>query len=154
VKLYLMRHATPEANSDGPERALSELGLTEATKVADFVGQGNKVKVKVSLHSGKLRARQTADIIASRLDPAPRVMEGNGLDPNADPEVWIDRAITMEESALLVGHLPHLSRLTSCLLNRDESKETVDFPAAALVCLSRHEEGKFLLDWKLIPELL
>lgn len=154
MKLYLMRHATAESKSDGPERALSDVGLIEAAKIADFVGRGNKVKVKVILQSGKLRARQTADIVASRLNPAPRVMEGNGLDPNADPEVWIDRAITMEENVLLVGHLPHLSRLTSCLLNQDESKETVDFPAATLVCLSRHEEGKFLLDWKVVPELL
>ncbi len=149
-----MRHATAEANGAGLERALSEIGLMEASKVADFVGQGNKVKVKVILHSGKLRAHQSADIIASRLNPTPRVMEGNGLDPNADPEVWIDRALAMEENVLLVGHLPHLSRLTSCLLNQDESKETVDFPPAALVCLSRHEEGKFLLDWKVTPEVL
>jgi phosphohistidine phosphatase len=92
--------------------------------------------------------------MAAGIQPNPRVMDGNGLEPNADPTVWIDRALIMEEDVLLVGHLPHLSHLTACLLNRDENRETVKFSSGALICLVRDQSGNWTLAWKVMPEIL
>lgn len=154
MRMYFMRHASADSKSETGKRPLSEAGLREATSVADFVGRHSNIKVKVVLHSGKLRAHQTADIMAAKIKPKPRVMEANNLGPNDNTTVWIDRALTMEEDVLVVGHLPHLGRLTACLLNQDESLETVDFPPATLVCLLRGEAGKWMLDWKVTPQVL
>jgi phosphohistidine phosphatase len=154
VKLYLMRHAEAKGKQEDPQRPLSENGIREASKMSDFASRNRNVQVKVILHSGKLRAHQTADMMAAAIRPRPKVMDGNGLEPNADPEVWIDRALIMEEDVLLVGHLPHLGRLLACLLNRDENRETVTFSPAALVCLDRDDSGSWTLSWKVMPEIL
>lgn len=149
-----MRHAAAKSKDEDPERSLSDIGIMEATRMADFVKQNQSVQVKVILHSGKLRAHQTADIVASRLNPKPRVMEANNLDPDADTAVWIERAMTMEENVMLVGHLPHLGNLTACLLYQDENRHSVDFVAAALVCLERGSDGTWQLDWIVTPQIV
>jgi phosphohistidine phosphatase len=53
---------------------------------------------------------------------------------------------------MLVGHLPHLSRLASALLLGDPGREIVRFRMGAIVCLVR-AEGRWLLQWVLTPEL-
>jgi phosphohistidine phosphatase SixA len=41
-----------------------------------------------------------------------------------------------ERSLMLVGHLPHLSRLVTLLIRREAQSETVDFAPATMVCCS------------------
>jgi len=52
-----------------------------------------------------------------------------------------------------VGHLPHLSRLTSLLLVGDPTREIVSFRMGAIVCLTREEEG-WRLKWILTPDFV
>ena len=81
-------------------------------------------------------------------------MLANGLDPNDDVSVWVDRALLMEEDVMLVGHLPHLGNLASCLVHRDESKEVVQFSPATLLCLERDRDGTWSETMMLKPEEL
>jgi phosphohistidine phosphatase len=54
---------------------------------------------------------------------------------------------------MLVGHLPHLSRLASWLLIGDPGKEILRFRNGGIVCLAR-AGGRWLLQWILAPELV
>jgi phosphohistidine phosphatase len=54
---------------------------------------------------------------------------------------------------MLVGHLPHLSRLVSLLLTRNPKIQVVRFRNAGIVCLTQ-QEGKWAVDWVMQPGLL
>ena len=53
--------------------------------------------------------------------------------------------------ALLVGHLPHLSRLASLLLVGDATREIVAFRMGGIVCLE-NDAGRWRIKWILTPE--
>ena len=55
---------------------------------------------------------------------------------------------------MLVGHLPHLSKLTAQLVCQDENRTIVDFPASGIVCLGREESGTWSVRWMVIPQIL
>ena len=56
------------------------------------------------------------------------------------------------EPLMLVGHLPHLSRLVSALVLGDSKKEILWPDAGTMVCLTKTQRG-FRLLWVLTPEL-
>jgi len=58
-----------------------------------------------------------------------------------------------QESIMLVGHLPHLSRLVGLLVISNPEIEIVRFRNAGIVCLTQ-KEGKWAIDWVSQPDLL
>jgi phosphohistidine phosphatase len=82
-------------------------------------------------HSGKLRARQTADAFWRACNPLAELSAIRGLQPT-DPPEWIKDRVTGESrTVMLVGHMPSLPRILR-LLTRDES---ADFPLHGLVAV-------------------
>jgi phosphohistidine phosphatase len=147
-----MQHGEAKAEGEDPARPLSERGRIEVERVARHAAR-LRLGIALVSHSGKLRARQTAELVASRLDPRPRVEEQSGLAPNDDPRE-IARALgDAGEPRLLVGHLPHLARLLSLLVVGDAARPILAFRMAALVALRREAEG-FRLRFVLPPELV
>lgn len=68
MKLYLVQHgeALPkEVNSD---RSLSDQGRQDAERLARFLA-GRGVRVSRVWHSGRTRARQTAELLAAAVAP-------------------------------------------------------------------------------------
>ncbi len=110
------------------------------------------IEVAEIRHSGKLRARQTVEILAERLSPRHGIRETEGLSPNDDPEEARAEIEAAKEPLMLVGHLPHLSRLASALMVGDPKRELILFEMGAIVCLAKTEAG-FRLRWILTPEL-
>jgi phosphohistidine phosphatase len=105
-------------------------------------------------HSGKLRARQTAEIIGEALRPSAGIMETDGLAPLDDPLIWVGRLSGMTEDSMLVGHLPHLQRLAALLLGGAAEKKVVAFTMGGIVALERDDEGNWSLAWMVRPDLL
>jgi phosphohistidine phosphatase len=111
------------------------------------------LKVDQIRHGGKRRAERTAALLAERLSPAQGVIAVEGLKPNDDVRP-IAEAIQVERGALmLVGHLPHLSRLANILLTGDTEGDILRFQMAGIVCLS-NREGKWAVNWLVPPDLL
>jgi phosphohistidine phosphatase len=152
MPLYLMQHGEARPEQEDPARPLTERGRAEVARVARAVA-GRKLGIVQVAHSGKLRARQTAEIVASLLSPTPAVEEMRGLGPNDDPRVAAEAVKEAAEPRLVVGHLPHLSRLASLLVVGDADKAVVAFRMAGLVCLSHGEDG-WRLAWAIVPEIL
>ncbi len=152
MNLYLMQHGEAVSKEVDPERPLSGRGRQEVGKVARFAAEHCRLNTVRILHSGKLRARQTAEILTEYLDlPAP--LETDGLAPLDDPGLWARRCHEREESILLVGHLPHLARLTGALLCGTPDSAPVKFRMGGMVALAR-EEGLWALQWMLVPSML
>jgi phosphohistidine phosphatase len=151
MHLYLVQHAEAKSEEEDPERSLSDKGRNDIRKVASFLS-GLK-NLSTIFHSGKTRARQTAEVLSAYLRPANGISEAGGLKPMDDLSVWIKRLEGIEEDTMLVGHLPHLSKLASALLCQDENRKVIAFQMGGVVCLSRDESGNYLLAWMVTPQM-
>jgi len=149
MDFYLVRHGTAKSESEDPQRPLSDRGQREVEEVGGAAA-AKEVRISEILHSGKLRARQTAEILAQAIGPARGIRETRGLSPDDDPWILKAELDAAEEPLMLVGHLPHLGRLVSLLVAGDPDREIVDFPPAAVVCLSR--AAAWEVKWTLSPQ--
>jgi phosphohistidine phosphatase len=149
--VYLVQHADAKKEEVDPSRPLSEKGLQDIKKVASYVSQLN-IKVYKIFHSGKLRAKQTAEVLSENLKPTKGITEVGGLAPLDDAEIWEERLKGMTDDIILVGHLPHLNRLASLLLCGNADKNAVSFKMAGIVCIKRNDIGEWSLQWILTPE--
>lgn len=151
MELYLVQHAEAKPEEEDPARPLTERGRKEAARVAHAAADLG-LDVAVICHSGKLRAQQTAEILAERLEPRKGLSSMAGLGPKDDPEP-IRRAVEQAaEPWMMVGHLPQLGRLSSLLLVGDPEREIVAFRMGAIVCLSQGPGG-WRLCFVLTPEI-
>jgi phosphohistidine phosphatase len=146
--LYLVQHGVPKSKEEDPERPLSGEGATAVEKSAYSVA--SFVRARRIFQSGKLRATQTAEIFGRYLKAD--VSKADGLSPMDDPSVWAERLKDEAEDTMLVGHLPHLQKLSSLLLLDDSEKRVVEFKMGGVVCLKRDEEG-WTLQWMVVPEM-
>lgn len=151
--LYLVQHAEALSKEADASRSLSEKGIEDIKKVAGYLS-GLRIKVEMICHSGKMRALQTAQILAEHLNFVKKLSYTDGLAPMDDPKMWYDRLSRMNENIILVGHLPHLGRLASLILSSDREKNLIDFKMGGVVCLKRFEDGKWAVEWMVIPEML
>lgn len=133
MKLYLMRHG--DATKDEPH-VLSKRGKKESRRVVRLLCDAG-IKPSVILCSSAIRARETAEIVSRELGVP--VEEANGLNPEDDAHLWLDRIREKSEDIMLVGHLPHLSRLVSLLLI-GEDRDLLDFRKSSVACLESSGE--------------
>jgi phosphohistidine phosphatase len=152
--LYLVQHGEAVAKEVDPERPLTLEGRLAVKKVASYLAANSAVSIQRIYHSEKLRAEQTAGVFAKELRLGKRVEVGKELNPQSLPWGWVERLADVEENLMIVGHLPHLKRLTALLVCQDESKKCVDFRNGGVVCLLRDESGIWSLQWIIIPQIL
>lgn len=154
MRLYMVQHAESKRKEEDPSRPLSERGWEDIKKVAKYAEKCLHIQVNRIVHSGKLRAKQTAGVLAKHLRPAKGMMVAEGLEPLADPEVWKNRLAEATEDIMIVGHLPHLGKLAGHLLTADESKEVVKFRMGGIICLERDENGRWTVQWMITPGIV
>src|SRR5262245_16789387 len=95
-----------------------------------------KVKPAAIWHSGKLRARQTADAFLRACNPLAEFGAIRGLQPT-DPPGWIRDLVNQEvRDVMLVGHMPQLPRLLTLLVSGNEAV-LLDYPLHGLVALEQ-----------------
>jgi len=83
--LYLVQHGEAKREEEDPARPLTDKGKSEVEKIASFIAKTG-IHIERILHSGKLRALQTAEILASHLKPPRGIEQADALDPLADPK--------------------------------------------------------------------
>src|SRR3989338_4397800 len=83
MRLYLVRHGDATSAEENPRRPLSAKGRGEVERMASFLARSG-VKPQRVVHSGKLRAGETAAILARALAPGLMLEEAESLGPN-DP---------------------------------------------------------------------
>ena len=78
MAIYLMRHGKPVPKTDNPEKPLSPDGRRDVEIIADFLLR-HGVRFQQVYHSGKSRAKETAEIMGSRLgtDTEPKARNGS-----------------------------------------------------------------------------
>ena len=152
MQIYLVQHGLAKSKEEDPARPLTPAGREEVERVARAAAVAGMRPASI-LHSGKTRAQQTAEIFAAHVKPAEGVRAVEGLGPRDEPHGIRERVEQADEPLMLVGHLPHLSRLAALLLADTPEREIVTFRNAGVVCLER-QEGRFAVRWILTPELV
>jgi len=152
MHLYLVQHAEAKKKEEDPLRMLTDKGTQDIKKVASYVAKLN-LKVSNIYHSGKTRALQTAQILHESLNTSAGILQTDGLSPKDEPGVWAERLSSVKDNFIIVGHLPHLSKLASLLVAGDERKDIVNVQIASIVCLRRFDDGHWAIDWMMTPEI-
>ncbi|MSO29963.1 MAG: phosphohistidine phosphatase SixA [Acidobacteria bacterium] len=145
--LYLVHHGDAVGPDVDPMRPLSDRGRLEVEALARQAAERG-ARPDVVWHSGKLRAKQTAEAFWRHCNALAPLSATHGLQP-ADPTAWILDAIAGDtRSIMLVGHFPHLPRLLSVLLSGSSESAPAPFPLHGAVALEE-QDGKWSEKWRL-----
>jgi phosphohistidine phosphatase len=152
MNLYLVQHGESKSEEEDPERRLTDKGIAEVQRVANFLSR-LKPAVTAVWHSGKPRARQTAELLAEAIGAQDRILQREGLAPK-DKVAPTKKALEQTSGDLMiVSHLPFLSKLASLLVTGHEENEIVQFQFGSIVCLEERD-GKWIVAWMIRPALL
>ena len=147
--LYLVHHGEAVGPEVNPMRPLSDRGRVEVDMLAQKAAERG-AKPDVIWHSGKLRARQTAEAYWKRCNPLATFSATRGLQPT-DPTGWIVDAIAGDDRhIMLAGHFPHMPRLLGRLITGMADEMPADFPLNGVVALEQ-VEGRWVERWRLKP---
>ena len=152
MALFLAQHGKSLPKNIDPDQGLSEQGISDVKRIAE-VAKGYKVRVSGIRHSGKTRARITAEIFASALTPKDGVEQVVGIGPMDDVAAFVE-TITPNENNMFVGHLPFMERLTSWLITGSQEKPVFKFQNGGIVCLDVFPETEsWAIKWSLMPKI-
>ncbi len=153
MKVYLIQHGEAKSEAEDPERSLTARGEKEVLAVSE-AARNLQIRPSKIYHSGKVRAKQTAEIIAGALKISGSLVQPvPGLNPNDDIDPWVERISKEKEDLMLIGHLPFLEKITSFLLCGDENARLVWFRYGAIVRLDQKEDKRWAIRWILTPEM-
>lgn len=152
MALYLVQHGKNLPTEDDPEKSLSPEGISDVKRIANLARDYGFHVGRIE-HSGKKRAKQTADIYASVLNPEEGVRQRSDLNP-LDDVVPFAAGIDPEDDLMLVGHLPFLERLTSFLILGTIDKPVFRFQNGGIVCIDRDRDREhWVIKWALLPSM-
>jgi phosphohistidine phosphatase len=151
MRLVLVHHADAVGPEVDPQRPLSMAGRFDVERLASAAA-ARGVKPAVIWHSGKLRARQTAEAFWKACNPFAELKASRGLQPSDGPWLFRDLLVEEDRDLLAVGHMPSLPRILALLVaGSDDAHAT--FPLHGLVALRRDGvDGPWTEDWRLATD--
>ena len=152
MRLYLVQHGEAAPKQADPERPLTPQGRTDVAGLADFLRTRGVTAARV-VHSGKLRAAQTAEILAAALAPGVTPEAESGLDPKDPVGPFAARLAGRREDAIVVGHLPFMARCVAVLVAGSEDAELVAYRPGSVVALERQDDGGWQIVSMIRPDL-
>src|SRR5881628_3603814 len=140
MHVFLVHHGDAVGPDVDPRRPLSAAGRDAVERLAAEAAVRGARPIVV-WHSGKLRAKQTAEAFWRACNALAELSATRDLQPD-DPPAWIrDRLRAEPRDVLIAGHFPHLPRLLALLLGDPEGTAR-DFPLHGVVALVTHDTGK------------
>jgi phosphohistidine phosphatase len=142
MNLYLAHHGAAVGPEVDARRPLSAAGLAAVERLASQAA-ARGAKPVVVWHSGKLRARQTAEAFWRACNALAEFSATRDLQPD-DPAQWMrDRLRGETRDILIAGHFTHLPRLLALLVLGGEAG--AEFPINGVVALNSEDAGE---TWK------
>jgi len=156
MALFLVQHGKSRPKDMDPDQGLSEQGIADVNRIAE-TAKGYGIHISGISHSGKTRARMTAEIFASALSPKNGIHQIDGIAPLDDVEGF-SKTIDPGENRMVVGHLPFMERLTAYLITGSFEKPVFKFQNGGIVCLDVYPETEsskmnWVIKWSLMPEI-
>ena len=145
MALFLVQHGISASKDVDPERGLTDQGRAETERIAK-VAKGYGIRVARIVHSGKKRAEQTAAIYHHALALKTPLEAVSGIDPLDDIRPFA-ASVLPGADLMVVGHMPFMQRLVSCLATGSEEMKIYQFQNSGIVCLDATEGPDEKLDW-------
>jgi phosphohistidine phosphatase len=150
LKLYLVRHGRYVPIDVSMSCPLSLEGQADIKRLASYLAK-LKLRVPQVYHSTKLRAQQTAKILADTVNNGQcDLLEG--LEPNDRTLPILQKIKTWSDDTMLVGHLPFVGILTSELVAAENETALINYEPGTIVCLA-NDNGEWKIDWVLNPSM-
>jgi phosphohistidine phosphatase len=145
--LFLVHHADAVGPGVDSQRPLSPLGRTQAEAMAARAKAAGCAPA-VIWHSGKLRARQTAEAYHRLCNPFAEFKMVRGLLPEDPPQYVRDLVVGETRDMLAAGHMPNIRAVLAAL-----DRRAAVFPLHGVVALESTDEGRTWSErWRAAPE--
>ena len=153
MRLLLAQHGEAYAKAVDPNRPLTDRGAADVDRVAAFLGNAG-IRANRVIHSGKLRARQTAARLAAVVAPGGELEVSGLINPKDNPAAFDWQSDSWDLDTLVVGHLPFMARLVAHLVTGDSDQPVTLYRPGSVVCLQQRGDGHWAIAWMVGPELL
>lgn len=148
MRVYLVHHGEAVAPDVDVRRPLTPEGQQRVVALATEAASRG-VRPDIVWHSGKLRARQTAEEFWRACNALATFSATRDLQPDDSPDRMRDRFRGETRDILIAGHFPHLPRLLARLLG-GHADDRASFPLHGVVALESTDEGDTWIDvWRL-----
>ena len=151
MRLYLVQHGDSLPKDVDPDRPLSDRGRADIQRLTEWLSSHN-VQIAQILHSGKTRAKETAEILRPLLMSPSQIYEGQGLAPNDSPEAFLHQLRDAEKDTLIAGHMPFVARTVSQALTGAPDRQLVEFVPGSVVGIERSDGASWCLFMFARPE--
>ena len=151
--LYLVQHGEAVTKDIDPDRPLSSDGNDAVIRLATFLSNQG-ISVDRVLHSGKTRARETAEIFAKSIAESGVTEAISGINPNDPVEELVTYIEDLNAPTMIVGHLPFMAKLVSQLILHSDDVALVEYQPGSVVCLNKAETNNWIVSWMIRPELV
>lgn len=152
MPVYLVQHGKNLSKEIDPQKGLSPEGVEDVSRIAG-VAAGYKVTASIVEHSGKKRARQTAELLAGTLAPKLGIREIRGILPMDDVTEFAGK-ILPADNRMIVGHLPFMEKLAAYLVAGSQEITVFRFQNGGIVCLDRSGTDRlWYIKWALMPDI-
>lgn len=156
VDLAALRLLPGRRNAKDEDRPLSPDGIRKTKRVAQGL-RALGIKPDLIVHSGLVRTRETAEIVARELKPRLKdLVVSELLLSDADPKKLFEFAVKKKARRLLVvGHSPHVDRVVGLACGA-ANRLITSMGRAGVTCLDIPETGRPTgrLVWMLPPKLI
>ncbi len=152
MRIYLIRHGEAVSEEIDPRNPLSENGKQDIERIGKFLA-ALKIQPVYFFHSEKLRAIQTAEIIAKCIHYQGQLESRSELDPLGLVSPISSEINQSSEDMVFVGHMPFMGKLVSKLITGYENNDIVAFQTGTVACLEKNAGSYWIVRWVVSPEL-
>ena len=138
----IVQHGDAVSKEENPERPLSALGREQALNLSRFLSVIKWVPSRI-IHSGKLRASETAEILGEGTG-CTRIEVVEYLNPKDDPEQLARVFRESDDPILVVGHMPFVNEFAKKICSVD-AEEFIDITNVSPIMITRKDD-RLLLD--------
>lgn len=157
--VYFVRHGSAGESKSNPtqdlRRPLDKEGVEQVSQIGRVLA-ALPVQADAIISSPLKRATQTASLIANELGHEAKVLFSQALSKEAEFDQF--RALLQkrgrDDSILVVGHNPNLSRFLSLLLTGGTSAKAMELKKGAVACLEIDSRGRATLRWLVSPKIV
>ncbi len=135
MRVYLLHHADAVGPHVDPQRPLSAEGHDHAGRLAELARTRGCAPAAI-WHSGKLRARQTAEPFWRVCAPFAEFKMVRGLSPDDAPEIIVTSILKESRDLLAAGHMPNIASVLRRLAG-----DAAAFPPHGLVAIESNDQG-------------
>ena len=151
MRLYIVQHGDSVPKDIDPDRPLSDRGRADVQRLTEWL-LSHKVQIAQILHSGKTRAKETAEILRPLLKSPSQIHESAGLGPNDSPEALLYQLLDPKKDTLVAGHMPFVARTVSQALTGAPDRQLVEFVPGSVAGIERNDGASWRLFMFARPE--